>query len=292
MLFLLALLPVLIALTLLETGVVTDAVPMLGIALAVGLGLLAPVSRLCASFVVLRDLKSLNDFCSEIRRGRYEGRLAVGPEGDDEHEMLRLRRNMNWMAHHIQSQTRILRARLDESDLRKRFYEEMSYRDPLTGLHNRRYFERFLADLLRDSACRRCVFLALMDCDRFKGVNDSRGHQAGDDVLACLGRVIAESVREGVDVGFRFGGDEFGVIFRDLEFADCLGACDRIRTRFEAANGCGCTVSIGLGRWSPDAGQNVSAFVRPCDAALYKAKSRGGNQVAVSSPAVSAVPAG
>lgn len=279
MLFVTAILPMAGALVLLEAGVVDDPAAMLGMALALGLGLLAPVSRVCASIVVLGDLRTLNRFCSEIRQGRYGTRLPVGLEGDDEHEMLRLKRNMNWMAHHIHAQTRSLRARLDESDLRTRFYEEMSYRDPLTGLHNRRYFERFLADLLRGPSRGRGVFLALVDCDRFKLINDTRGHQAGDDVLACLGEVIRESVRESTDVGFRFGGDEFGVVFRDIDHADCLRACDRIRCRFAASNGYGCTVSIGLGTWTADMGPEVPVLVRACDACLYRAKDLGGDNV-------------
>ena len=282
-LFATAIVPMIAALVALETGLTDDPAAMLGMGLAIGLGLLAPISRVCASVIVLRDLRALNEFCSDIQRGRYGTRLPVGLEADDEHEMLRLKRNMNWMAHHIHAQTRSLRARLDESDLRKRFYEEMSYRDPLTGLHNRRYFERFLADLLRRPGRQDGIFLALIDCDRFNGVNDALGHQTGDDVLACLGRVIRESVREGVDVGFRFGGDEFGVIFRDIEFPDCRNACDRIRTRFAVANGHGCTVSIGLQPWIPAMGPEAAALVRACDVSLYQAKGRGGDVVVASS---------
>lgn len=289
-LFVTGLAPMAAALVLMEAGVIDDPAAMLGMALALGLGFLAPVSRLGASFIVLRDLRAINGFCSEIRQGRYGTRLPVGLEGDDEHEMLRLKRDMNWMAHHIHAQTRSLRARLDESDLRTRFYEEMSYRDPLTGLYNRRYFERFLSDLLRRSPRDRGVFLALVDCDRFKGVNDTCGHQAGDEVLACLGRVVRESVREGTDVGFRFGGDEFGVIFRDVDQTDCLKACDRIRSRFAAANGYGCTVSIGLKVWTADMGPEISTLIRSCDEHLYRAKGLGGDHVVFSSTA--ATPAG
>jgi diguanylate cyclase (GGDEF)-like protein len=86
-------------------------------------------------------------------------------------------------------------------------------------------------------------------------------------------------VREGVDVGFRFGGDEFGVIFRAFEFSACFKACERIRVRFEAANDADCTVSIGLCAWTPARGSNVSELVHHCDSCLYRAKDLGGNQV-------------
>ncbi|MGE4442503.1 MAG: GGDEF domain-containing protein [Desulfomicrobium sp.] len=277
LLFVLVLVPMGATLAALESGTVIDPVNMLVAGLAVALGLLAPVSRIGAHFLVLRDLRLLNEFCSQIQQGRYGARFPVGLEGDDEHEMLRLKRNMNWMAHHIETQTKKLHERLDESDLRKRFYAEMSYRDPLTGLYNRRYFDRFLPSALRDPERR--IFLVLIDCDGFKRINDARGHQVGDEVLATLGRVIAESVREDVDVGFRFGGDEFGVIFRALEFSACLAACERIRTRFADSNADGCTISIGLCAWSPALGPGVSELVRACDACLYRAKGLGGNQV-------------
>lgn len=279
LLFVLVLVPMGATLSVLESGTFIDPVNMLVAGLAVALGLLAPVSRMGAHFLVLRDLRLLNEFCSQIQQGRYGARFPVGLEGDDEHEMLRLKRNMNWMAHHIETQTKKLHERLDESDLRKRFYEEMSYRDPLTGLHNRRYFDRFLPGALRDPARREGIFLALIDCDGFKRVNDTRGHQVGDEVLAILGRVIAESVREGVDVGFRFGGDEFGVVFRTVDPAACLRACERIRTRFAHGNADGCTVSIGLCAWSPALGHDASDLVRTCDTCLYRAKDLGGNQV-------------
>lgn len=291
-LFTASLLPLAASLVLLEADLMHDPAAMLGMALALGLGLLAPISRLCASVIVLRDLRTLNQFCSEIREGRYGASLVVGPEGDDEHEMLRLKRNMNWMAHHIRSRTGSLRARLDESDQHKRYYEEMSFRDPLTGLRNRRYFEWFLSDLLRRPPRNQRIFLALVDCDRFKRVNDTRGHQAGDAVLACLGKVIGESVRESVDVGFRFGGDEFGVVFRDIDRSDCLNACDRIRRRFTQANAHGCTVSIGIGAWTPAMGSDPSALVRSCDALLYRAKGQGGDHVAAPWPAPPSSPVG
>lgn len=288
-LFVLVLLPMGAILALIESGVTLDPVNLLVACLAVGLGLLAPVSRAGAYFLVLHDLRALNEFSSAIRRGSYGARFAVGLEADDEHDMLRLKRNMNWMAHHIETQTRRLHVRLDESDLRKRFYEEMSYRDALTGLYNRRYFERFLHDVLRDPERRGGVFLALLDCDGFKGVNDRRGHQAGDEMLASLGRVILDSVRDGVDVGFRFGGDEFGVVFRALDHAACLGACERIRARFAASNDEGCTVSIGLCAWTPALGTGASELVRMCDSCLYRAKNQGGNRVAAEEPASLAV---
>lgn len=279
LLFVLVLLPLATLLGLHEAGVVTDLYGALILMLALGLALLIPLSRLAARFLVLDDLHGINQFCSLIQRGQYRTRFAVGLEQDDESELIRLKRNMNWMGHQIEAQTRLMRSRLDEVGNRKKYYEEMSYRDPLTRLFNRRYFGEFLQVLARDSGRNRGVYLALIDCDCFKQVNDTYGHQVGDEVLMTLGRIIAESVREREDLAFRFGGDEFGVIFRNLDMSACLAACERIRTRFEGGNDRGCTVSIGLAPWMESMGQDQAAFLDVCDQALYKAKKLGRNQV-------------
>ena len=275
LLFVLVLIPMIATLILLEAGLIHDPVNMLAVSLAVALGLLVPVSRVAASFLVLRDLRVLNAFSSEIQQGRYGARFSVGLERDDEHEMLRLKRNLNWMAHHIETQTKWLHARLDESVLRTRRFEELSFRDALTGLYNRRFFDQLLPDLCRDRGVR-ALFLALIDCDSFKQVNDRHGHPAGDDVLAVLGVAIAESIRDGVDYPFRFGGDEFGVVFRNVDASACLAACERIRCRFAEGPVHGCTVSIGL---AGCAGGDSAVLLGRCDAALYRAKANGGNRI-------------
>ena len=174
----------------------------------------------------------------------------MGLERDDEHELLRLKRNLNWMAHHIETQTKWLHARLDESVSRTRRFEELSFRDALTGLYNRRFFDQLLPDLCRDRGVR-ALFLALIDCDSFKQVNDRHGH-------------------------LRFGGDEFGVVFRNVDASACLAACERIRCRFAEGPVHGCTVSIGL---AGCAGGDSAVLLGRCDAALYRAKANGGNRI-------------
>lgn len=249
----------------------------LALLLALTLALLVPVSRLAVHILMQKDLAEINRFCDEIRRGRYSTRFDVGLESSDEHEIVRLKRNMNWMAHQIESQTRVMRNRLDKVGMRQQQFQELSYRDPLTNLFNRRYMEEAMQALVRKGAAADGTFLALMDCDNFKRVNDERGHRVGDEILVNLGRVIVESVREREDVAFRFGGDEFGVLFRGLDVKGCLMACERIRSRFEDGNGHGCTVSIGVAQYRPG-GTSEDMFVAS-DRALYRAKAEGLNRV-------------
>lgn len=279
LLFILVLSPLAVLLGLFDAGVVHDLYGALMLMLALGLALIVPASRLAARFLVLDDLRSINDFCSLIQRGQYRTRFDLGLERDDEPELIRLKRNMNWMGHQIEVQNRTMLSRLDEVGTRQKFFEEMSYRDPLTKLFNRRYFGEFLELLDVQKGGARGVFLALIDCDCFKQVNDTHGHQVGDEVLVALGRIIAESVREREDFAFRFGGDEFGVVFCNLDLPSCLTVCERIRQRFKGGNAYGCTVSIGLAPWRESMGREQAAFLDACDQALYKAKKLGRDQV-------------
>lgn len=260
-----------------ETGHIADHVRAMALLLAISLALIIPVSKLAASFLFLHDLADINRFCDEIKRGRYSTRFRLDLETSDEHEIIRLKRNMNWMAHQIEAQARAMRVRLDKVGARQQQFQELSYRDSLTNLFNRRYLEEALRALGRSGWSDAGACLALMDCDCFKQVNDSRGHRVGDEILATLGRILAESVREREDVPFRFGGDEFGVLFRGMDLQSCLVACERIRSRFEAGNAHGCTVSIGVARYCP--GESAEAMFAASDRALYQAKAGGRNRV-------------
>lgn len=273
----LLLLPVAVVLGLLENGLIPDLPRVLVLSLALGLGLLVPVSRLASRFLLLGDVAAINRFCAGIRSGNYRVRFDVGLERDDEHEITRLKRNMNWMAHHIDVQEQSLRQRLDQAGQRQQQYERLCYRDPLTGLFNRRYMEENLQIVVRHRPDGEDVYLALIDCDRFKQVNDLFGHEAGDEVLRSLGQILEESLRGREGGAFRHGGDEFGVLFRGVELYGCLAACERIRRRFEYGNRHGCTLSIGLARYRASMRGDACALLRAADGALYRSKNAGRN---------------
>jgi hypothetical protein len=198
-LFFVMILPTAVVLYLAETHASRDTALYLAAYLAISLAFLNPLAGFLSRFLVLRDIREINAFCMEVKRGNYAVRFDLPVEDEDEHDILRLKRNLDWMTHLIVSREMRLKVELEKTDHSKKIYEELSHRDTLTGLGNRRLFEA----RIREMACRcgRCgsgFHLLLIDCDRFKQVNDTHGHQTGDEVLTLLGAIIRESVRERV----------------------------------------------------------------------------------------------
>jgi diguanylate cyclase (GGDEF)-like protein/PAS domain S-box-containing protein len=160
---------------------------------------------------------------------------------------------------------------------------ELANRDSITTLYNRRRFEE---ELKRQIA--RCreetegAALLLLDLDRFKRVNDSHGHIAGDRVLRVVGRVLDERIKE-PDVAARIGGDEFAVILRDIDLAQARAVAEELRLAITgAATERDCTVSVGLCRLHGDVPDAEICF-RAVDRAMYRAKGQGRDRVVVGS---------
>lgn len=156
--------------------------------------------------------------------------------------------------------------------------------DALSGVANRKAFDDKLT-LLFGYYRRDCLPFALMlaDLDRFKWVNDTFGHQAGDRVITELGRLLAQLVREG-DFVARFGGDEFAILLPQCDAQSAMKVADRIRTGAARANfgvatseQTAVTVSIGLAL--VHAGDSPETLFRRADEALYASKNGGRNQV-------------
>lgn len=163
---------------------------------------------------------------------------------------------------------------------------EMAVMDTLTGLHNRRYLDSRLNVLFRESVLRaRSLSLLVLDIDRFKSVNDTYGHEAGDEVL----KEFADRVRactRGIDLVARLGGEEIVVVLPDTTLDAGGAVAERIRQRIEAepfavsagARRLPVTVSIGVA--SRRAGDTGPADVmKRADDGLYRAKEAGRNRV-------------
>ena len=163
---------------------------------------------------------------------------------------------------------------------------EMAITDALTGLHNRRYMETHLGTLVEQAAQRGKPLAALvLDIDHFKSINDTHGHDAGDDVLREFALRIRRSIRN-IDLACRFGGEEFVVVMPDTDMAVAAAVAERLRRRvagepFPIQRGTtllNVTLSIGIAALG-GAEDTAAAMLKRADQALYRAKRDGRNRV-------------
>ncbi len=145
----------------------------------------------------------------------------------------------------------------------------LSITDSLTGLYNQRHFYERLRDEIRRAKRRKhSLAMILLDLDDFKLYNDTHGHVAGDKLLRKVGTIINVSIREGVDSGYRYGGDEFAVILIDADSE----VSHNIGTRIDKAieNECGISVSMGYAEFEES--MAIEGFVDAADRSLYGLK--------------------
>ena len=163
-----------------------------------------------------------------------------------------------------------IRRIITERNLRKEL-SRLSITDSLTGLFNQRHFyTRLYEEVKRANRQNHPLALLLLDLDNFKTYNDTHGHLAGDEALRGVGQVINKWIREGVDSGYRYGGDEFAVILIDADLKISREIGRRIQGSFKENEGT--TVSIGYAIFSD--GMEPEEFVSKADKDLYEAKSR------------------
>lgn len=163
---------------------------------------------------------------------------------------------------------------------------ELAVTDQLTGLHNRRYMVGQLETLVRRAAMGGDEVSALLiDIDNFKKINDTFGHDIGDEVLREFALRLASNVRA-IDLPCRYGGEEFTVIMPETRMADALRIAERIRKHvsaspFKVANGeemLNVTVSVGVSATGGQ-GDTPEALLKRADEGVYEAKAGGRNMV-------------
>jgi two-component system cell cycle response regulator len=188
-----------------------------------------------------------------------------------------------------------LEARVRTQIRRKRYTErlrdnvqlsiEAAITDALTGLHNRRYMESHLNKLVEQAQTRgRQLSVLVMDIDFFKSINDTYGHDAGDDVLREFALRVRKSTR-GIDLACRMGGEEFVVVMPETDLAVAGTVAERLRRKiasepFRIGQGkdIDVTVSVGIASFE-GAGDTAANLIRRADQALYRAKRDGRNRV-------------
>jgi len=163
---------------------------------------------------------------------------------------------------------------------------EMAITDALTGLFNRRYMESHLATLVEQAAARgKPIAVLLVDIDYFKTVNDSHGHDAGDDVLREFALRIRKAIRN-IDLACRYGGEEFVIVMPETDMAVATMVAERLRRRIasepftiqQGARNLDVTISIGIAALGGES-DNAAAILKRADTALYRAKRDGRNRV-------------
>ncbi|HSO20693.1 MAG TPA: diguanylate cyclase, partial [Desulfosarcina sp.] len=162
---------------------------------------------------------------------------------------------------------------------------EMSVRDELTGMFNRRYFREALdREISGAERYGHGLALCMIDLDHFKRVNDTHGHLCGDRVLKAFGQLLMDSIRK-YDVGCRYGGEEFAVILPDTPLEKAISLCERFRERIRdhafSYDDLTLHITTSVGVAARPAGGSLTGeqLVELADKALYQAKSQGRNRV-------------
>ena len=191
-----------------------------------------------------------------------------------------LQRNLE----HSSSQIEKLRWNLAEA-------QELGLRDPLTSLSNRRCFDVNLAKEIEEAhAHGTAMCLVMGDIDSFKGINDTFGHQIGDEILKMFAKLLSSNVK-GRDTVARFGGEEFAIILPETRLADAEHLTESIRSQLEgkelAVNNSGApigkiTASFGIAQLGER--DDADTLVQRADARLYEAKCAGRNRVVIDQP--------
>jgi diguanylate cyclase (GGDEF)-like protein len=229
-----------------------------------------------ARIVTLAKLPS-PELVEELRTFLANSVAMVDPE-------ILLQRNIDMMRHFDETRASAERElEILHQSLKRRQNElteimHLAETDALTGLYNRRAFDARLKQVFLHTMRQKSspVSLLFFDLDHFKEINDQFGHQAGDEHLGKMARVLRKVIREDVDFAFRFGGDEFAVVI----FADYPHACDKAKQVLDMmAN----KVSAGVATINKDTEEDLSLeeFIRRADNALYEAKRRGRGRTVV-----------
>lgn len=185
-------------------------------------------------------------------------------------------------------QVKVLTSRLHEleaetSELRERVVHERSQalHDSLTGLSNRRaYKERMTLEYSRWQRYDTPLTLLIWDIDRFKAINDTYGHKAGDKALATIAHLLRDQIRT-TDFLARYGGEEFVILMPQTPQPAAASVAETLRTSVEACNfhfrGTLVPITISCGGAVIDASDTPESLFERADAALYEAKKQGGN---------------
>ncbi|MFO1271377.1 MAG: GGDEF domain-containing protein [Rubrivivax sp.] len=230
-----------------------------------GAALLAAVLGLLLGHRLTADLRRLANAIHHVQQGR----LGLQAEVHTRDEVGALANAFNGMSAELARHHAALR--------------ELSTRDSLTQLHNRRHFDERAGELCRGAAGgTRALCVMLGDVDHFKQINDRFSHAVGDEVLRRVGQVLAQHTRAS-DIVARYGGEEFVVAFADTTIEHARALADKLRAAIEAHPWhevhAELRVTISMGVAALQRQDTLGSLLRHADQRLYRAKAAGRNQV-------------
>jgi diguanylate cyclase (GGDEF)-like protein len=227
---------------------------------------------------------------------RQETRRADAAAQRSQELAERLQRSNSELEARVAARTEELQHALSSQETLVAELAELSVRDPLTGLHNRRHADDEIPRLVA-SADRhgQPLALAMADLDHFKVVNDAHSYSVGDEVLRAFARILAQNARA-TDLVVRYGGEEFLLVMPQTTLEHALAVCERLRGAVSEHDwgsivpGLRITVSVGVASTVQSAG--LVTLVSAADAALHQAKRGGRDRVITSPGSPTAVPNG
>jgi len=186
----------------------------------------------------------------------------------------------------VKETNQLLATQLKKIKILQENLKKQVVRDPLTGLFNRRYlYETFDREMARAKRKNYPISMILIDFDNFKEINDSYGHQVGDEVLKSLGSLFLNNTRQG-DIACRYGGDEFLIIMPGIHGKDALQRAKTLQQKIENLQESAdiqnvfITASMGIAFY-PKHGDNLEDIIKASDDALYEAKNAGRNRISL-----------
>jgi diguanylate cyclase (GGDEF)-like protein len=227
--------------------------------------------------LIVRPIRLLALTAERVGRGEYETRVS----------------NRRWAAEFMPLVTALddmavrIAARRAEARAMTDRLSELAAKDELSGLANRRAFDRQLGQEWHHAVTReRPLALLMIDTDHFKAFNDHYGHLQGDACLRILGGLLAACVQSELDFVARYGGEEFAMLLPGLDVASATEVAEQLRVAVElrhvphvAAPSGRVTISVGVASLRPAPGEAAGTLIEAADAALYAAKRRGRNTV-------------
>lgn len=246
--------------------------------------LTVPFAKFVAFYLIERDLKEIARFCLEVKKGNYLLYFDILNQRNKRDSLIVLLQNLTWMNRSLSHRELGNQNRFQQ--LRKDFgkVEKQAYTDPLTGLFNRRYLKKTISDYVQGLPLQKIVCMIYIDLDKFKNVNDTLGHAAGDELLVWLANCIKETCRCETDIPLRMGGDEFALLLMDVSAKEAVAIGRRIRDYYHRKNVFGTTLSIGVASL-PEAEKicwsSIDLLTECADRQAYLVKKEGGDSVGI-----------